>query len=506
MRKNSFLNIAAALWMGVVAAVGLSACSSEDNLSINPQPAQSEVHTYHVCIPASFGDDAQTRAVTTGTDPISSKENLIGQFMTTENVVVYNMTTGEDANIGSWTYLHPDADNATTANLTGDLSFSSSIAEGQTLRLIYNSSDKYFTYSVWDADPAQIVSEPGTLAGLSNYDFAVADVTISSVSGSGPYTLTTSPANFENLQSMFKFTFTGLPTGVGVQMLSVSSENLYISTSHSPVNGYEQYYAPVYISLDDAARAANGAGVVYAAIRFRETSEDNITFTVTGTDGNIYTATKHTTGFSNGKYYTPTIALTKVADTKTIAALTTDEIGWRIGSDGKAYSPTGSLPTGVTAVAMIAYVGDAKAGGTGAATCAHGLAIALDEVSTTQYHWHESAGLVSTWAASNTVTGISQSTTTGWRLPTVDDFKYMIQGCGGDTYSADLPAYPLMTAINCGTLDTKVYNLTGNHLEFCWTSNESEASCGYYYNFNTGNLCSQGDGGSTCYVRAVLAF
>ena len=504
MRKNSFLNIAAALWMGVVAAVGLSACSSEDNLSINPQPAQNEVHTYHVCIPASFGDDAQTRAVTPGTDAVSGKPNLIGQFMKSENVVVHNMTTGEDAYSDSWTYLHPDADNATTANLTGDLSFNSSIAEGQTLRLIYNSSDKYFTYSVWNADPAQIVSEPGTLAGLSNYDFAVADVTISSVSGSGPYTLTTSPANFENLQSMFKFTFTGLPTGVGVQMLSVSSENLYISTSHSPVNGYEQYYTPVYISLDDAARAANGAGVVYAAIRFRETSEDNITFTVTGTDGNTYGATKHTTGFSNGKYYTPTIALRSYP--QNLADVTIADIGCVIASDGKIYENTTSVPGGSTARAMIAYVGDAKAGGTGAATCAHGLAIALDEASTTQYYWHESAGLVSTWAASNTVTGISQSTTTGWRLPTVDDFKYMIQGCGGDTYSADLPAYPHMTAINCGTLDTKVYNLTGNHLQFCWTSNESETSCGYYYNFDTGKLCSQGDGGSTCYVRAVLAF
>ena len=310
MRKNNFVNIAAALWMGA-AALAMTACSSEDNFENNQQPAQNEVRTYHVCIPASFGDDAQTRAVTPGTDAVSGKENLIGQFMTTENVVVYNMTTGEDAYIDSWTYLHPDK-NATTANLTGDLSFRSSIEEGQTLRLIYNSSDKYFTYSVWNADPAQIVSEPGTLAGLSNYDFAVADVTISSVSGSGPYTLTTSPANFENLQSMFKFTFTGLPTGVGVQMLSVSSENLYISTSHSPVNGFEQYYAPVYISLDDAARAANGAGVVYAAIRFRETGEDNITFTVTGTDGNTYGATKHTTGFSNGKYYTPTIALKKI--------------------------------------------------------------------------------------------------------------------------------------------------------------------------------------------------
>lgn len=457
MRKNSFLNIAAALWMGVVAAVGLSACSSEDNLSINPQPAQSEVHTYHVCIPASFGDDAQTRAVTPGTDAVSGKPNLIGQFMTTENVAVYNMTTDEDANIGSWTYLHPDADNATTANLTGDLSFSSSIAEGQTLRLIYNSSDKYFTYSVWNADPAQIVSEPGTLAGLSNYDFAVADVTISSVSGSDPYTLTTSPANFENLQSMFKFTFTGLPTGVGVQMLSVSSENLYISTSHSPVNGYEQYYAPVYISLDDAARAANGAGVVYAAIRFRETSEDNITFTVTGTDGNTYGATKHTTGFSNGKYYTATIALTKVADTKTIAALTTDEIGWRIGSDGKAYSPTGSLPTGVTAVAMIAYVGSAS-------DCTNGLAIALSDES----------GKMSQAAATTACAAKSSPITGGaWRLTTDNDWLNMFSACGGTSQFDYNGLNTKLGAVGGTTLEDRyIMNSTGsnNRIDFAGTN------------------------------------
>ena len=68
------------------------------------------------------------------------------------------------------------------------------------------------------------------------------------------------------------------------------------------------------ITLGDAARTANGAGVVYAALRFDGLSAnatDNITFTVTGTDDKTYTATKTSPvgGFNNGKYYTSTIAL-----------------------------------------------------------------------------------------------------------------------------------------------------------------------------------------------------
>jgi hypothetical protein len=246
---------------------------------------------------------------------------------------------------------------------------------------------------------------------------------------------------------------------------------------------------------------ASSATSVYVAMP--PAASSTYRFIVT-TDDNKYIKSG-TAAITAGKYYQTTLNLTARYPLAPSSA-TEDDLGSVIASDGNIYLKNAATPSGNTARAMIAYVGDAKAGGTGAATCAHGLAIALDEASTTLYYWHESAGLVSTWAASNTVTGISQSTTTGWRLPTVDDFKYMIQGCGGDTYSADLPAYGLMKAIDCGTLDTKVYNLTGNHLEFCWTSNESEASCGYYYNFNTGNLCSQGDGGSTCHVRAVLAF
>ena len=64
------------------------------------------------------------------------------------------------------------------------------------------------------------------------------------------------------------------------------------------------------------------------------------------------------------------------ATSKSLTSLTTAEIGWRIGSDGVAYSPTGALPTGVSAVAMITYVGGANGE---EAPYNHGLALALSD-------------------------------------------------------------------------------------------------------------------------------
>lgn len=525
MRKNNFLNIAAALWMGVVAAVGLIACSSEDNFDNNQQPAQSEVHTYSVCIPASFGD-AQTRAVVTGTDPISGKPNLVGQFKTTENIMVYNVDLNKKAENNGLMYLHPDADDATTANLKGNLLFDGTVAEGQTLKLFYNASGEEIDYYVYPS-----LYQSGTLAGLSNYDFAVAEVTISGISGSGPYTLTTSAANFVNLQSMFKFTFTGLPTGVGVQKLAVSSANRKIVTRYYPISGSEFTTVPIEIILDDAARTANGAGVVYASIRFLS-GEDDITFTVTGTDGNTYTATKHTTGFSNGKYYTPTIPVTKLAASKALSALTSSEVGWRLGNDGVAYSPTGALPAGVTAEAIIAHVG--------AVTnyCDKFIAIALDDVDTSFPYWSTALTKVNTYAGNHPITiggtkyntnttgstyydrvtndkttssATATSQQTGWRLPSVTDWRYIFQGlCSGPSATspvgvADHGAYgtgsTLQSAINTACGNTAIVALG------YWSSSAHNSIAGYVwiYNFETGKFV-YGDGTGGSRVRAVFAY
>lgn len=100
---------------------------------------------------------------------------------------------------------------------------------------------------------------------------------------------------------------------------------------------------------------------------------------------------------------------------RTLSAVTTNEVGWRIGSDGKAYSPVGALPAGVTAVAMIAYVGAAGSADASSATY-KGLAIALADESDSycNYGVQESAGVSGSTAMTDhktILTGIADTQT-----------------------------------------------------------------------------------------------
>lgn len=115
------------------------------------------------------------------------------------------------------------------------------------------------------------------------------------------------------------------------------------------------------------------------------------------------------------------------ATSKSLASLTTDEIGWRIGSDGNAYSP-GILPTGVTAVAMIAYVGSE----TGHATYNHGLALALtDESGGSTMNWSDAGSACS---GKNTSTPVANAT---WLLASEAQWNTMITAFGGNSALRD---------------------------------------------------------------------
>ena len=70
----------------------------------------------------------------------------------------------------------------------------------------------------------------------------------------------------------------------------------------------------------------------------------------------------------------------KLAASRALSEVTSSQIGWRIGSNGVAYEPTGALPKGVNPVAMITYV----------SSTGHGYAIELSNthISTT-VNWNE---------------------------------------------------------------------------------------------------------------------
>ena len=207
--------------------------------------------------------------------------------------------------IGTLTATPKDGDN-TKATLSGTVSDASGIAENAVLTLL-------FPKETWS-----YASQGGTLASIAaNYDYAAAEVEVVSVDGTN---VTTTRASFVNRQSIYKLTFTGLLVD-GIASVTIHSAGNKLVAS-SAVGG-SSTYGDVTVTLDDAARTANGEGVVYATLRFdalEAGQTDELTITVTDTGSNTYVATKTSPsgGFINGKYYTSTmrrIVLDSVTDT-----------------------------------------------------------------------------------------------------------------------------------------------------------------------------------------------
>ena len=224
------------------------------------------------------------------------------------------------------------------------------------------------------------------------------------------------------------------------------------------------------------------------------------------------------------------------ATSKSVTSLTTNEIGWRLGNDGVAYSPTGALPAGVTAEAVIAYVG--------AVTnyFSHFIAIALEDVvpSTTYYYWADALGKVGDFAAAHPITigstpyntsttgstyydqvqgnkSVSSATATaaqtGWRLPSITDWRYIFEGFGGPKVSdqAGVNGGSEMNYGNgealCNAINTACGNTALSRSNY-WTSSEYEGNSDYvwYYGFWDGVTDIGKKAQNKYQVRAVFAY
>lgn len=193
------------------------------------------------------------------------------------------------AHIGTLTATPNGTDN-TKATLSGTVLDASGIAENAVITLL-------FPRETWS-----YASQAGTLASIAaNYDYAAAEVQVISVDGTN---VTTTQASFVNRQSIYKLTFTGLIAADIASVTIHSAGNKLVASSEV---GGSQTYGDVTVTLDDAARTANGEGVVYAALRFDaleagQTEELTITVTDTDTESNTYVFTKTSPsgGFING--------------------------------------------------------------------------------------------------------------------------------------------------------------------------------------------------------------
>ena len=144
---------------------------------------------------------------------------------------------------------------------------------------------------------------------------------------------------------------------------------------------------------------------------------------------------------------------------------------------------------------MIAYLG------TKVDKASHGLAIALKDASdgTVQGDIADANAII--WAEYHKINGDDG----GWRLPSEDDFKYMFQACGGDTYKTGVDI-----DFEFGNFTEMIENvggasLVGNTPSVYWTSTKDDDYHGYVYNFSNKKF-SRESIGYYGHVRACLAF
>lgn len=298
----------------------LAACAKEENFD-QPVEEKVEAKTYTLSIPATMGSEetpsnaSATRAVTfDGTTSNST-------FSADEKVYVYNKTTGAFLSTFNmmemkWDgYLSPTniSPNGKSCTLSGELS--GTLSENDELLLLYNVNEtgdgflEHFAYNY--------SSQRGTETQL--IDGATAEVTLDSFAG-GVFT-TKAPAEFTNIQSLFRFQFSYNAAPLSIQKLKIRSVNGALIGLYSPLvsSGLEGPYSYGSAILTPASSTSD---YLYASLFIDEnkSSGDQLMFTVTGSDGYVYRTTKAAPsgGFHNGKYYynSSAIAIPRITQDK----------------------------------------------------------------------------------------------------------------------------------------------------------------------------------------------
>ena len=364
--------------LSMTAALVMTACTSEDNTVETPAAPQAEVKTIPYSVTVSGG--ATTRATV-------DEDMMTLRFAAGDKLYVFD---GSSVVKGVLTLKSGDEGKSSGATFEGSLIYTgdepaddlelNAVLVGSKSKLSTITDDEfsagtYPTTSYCD-DVATAVEEWSWLAGTGTY-------------GEKSFTLSQS-TTFLNFEITFE---DGTKSGTTLTaVVKQNSTTTFCTADVTTKTEDGKVVAKFVLPLDDGYKL-DGATVTMG-------DKEAISF-----------------GGDNQKL------LGKVYNVKrTYAAplnITSPAVGQVIGSDGKNYN-VADVPSGVTKVAMIAYVGNAS-------DCTNGLAIALADESDSKMDWSTA---MSTCKDKTAVTGRT------WRLPSAKDWQYMFIGCGsGELYS-----------------------------------------------------------------------
>lgn len=454
MKKYSFLGAA----LSMMAALMMTACSNDDN-TIESAAQQNAAKTIPYTVTVNGG--ASTRAT------VQSDNNTLyfadddKLYVTGTNIKgVLNIQTGTGTASatfsGGLTYSgegSPASDLPLTATL---VSAQQNVGTSAGCEVSVNDAGAVtvnYPTTVYCADVASAVQRFSNLTGTSTY-------------GTKSFSLTQQTA-FLNFEISFA-DGTGISAGDNLSTVVNNNGNTICGGNVTATNDGGVIKANFVLPVA-ASTATDTKTLTSAYVKFN--SDDSKVLRIRDV-ASLY-----------GKVYN-----VKPAQSTTLTSVTTSHLGWLVGSDGKAYDPTkGYMPIGVTAVAMVAYVGSE----TGHATYNHGLALALtDESGGSTMNWSDAGSACS---GKNTSTPVANA---AWLLASQNQWNTMITAFGG--YAKLRDGFNGVGGSNLLT----VYRY--------WSSSESYVSA---TETDCGRVCSFGDGSwslsdkrNSNYARAALAF
>lgn len=463
---KNFLSMAALALVGAV----MTGCSSDDNIQ---QPANND-NAYILKTTISFDtDDVTNRALSVDfLNKKATKTFAVGDQIAVFFVDGKGRSMRALSNALTIDDIHNDGK---SADFTVDFVGSSGTTPGDNAQVRYvypanmakGSIDTGATINDANTiDYSNLAYQTGDLDYLGDaYDLAVFDGNLSGTNLPALATLT-------NRLAILALT---LKNSDGSSIIT----NGLVSVE---VEGSETY------SVAPKGGGTFGEDVIYVAIKPEEKA-----LKITASDGtNDYEKTLTSRTYAAGNFYNMPVRMDAAAPAATGHALSAAVVGDVVGSDGQAYDGTdyNNLPTGVTAVGVIAYVGEQ----TEVAGKTNGLAIALADESS-QMDW--STALSTCSGKTPTVTGAS-----AWMLPSQTQWQKMFEANGG-------------LADHWTGLNAAITTAGGTGLQMdsdYWTSTEyvgSDARKAHiYYSSNTGmvNTGSIGPKSDTHLVRACFAF
>ncbi|MBR4379838.1 MAG: hypothetical protein IKP48_01090 [Bacteroidaceae bacterium] len=264
METKRKLYIAAAVLIVLVVALGLlTACTSESLVAYEAPAVGTAPSSYTLTVHASKGE-AVTRALLLNNEN-TPQESLDAVWMTTETIDVYKGET----KVGE---LTPQEDNVSHTLLKGEVS---NVAVNDVLTLKFLSPD----YATQD----------GTLDYIAaNCDYATASVTVLSIDGTD---VTTTGADFENQQSIVKFTL----QDKGNSNAAISATEMYVVA-----DGHTYTVQPT-------------ASTNEFFVALPSFSEKAIQVTATN-DTDMFNFVRENITIECGKYYTMTMQMDKFAN------------------------------------------------------------------------------------------------------------------------------------------------------------------------------------------------